>query len=1321
MELRRFLFIPMSGDQKNHNQELHEEILLCLSQDQHGFRKQFNQLVAKKDNVDWSVDLEILRSKINVSVSKASIRKGRIPNIYFGDKLPVVERREEIKRLISQHQVVILCGETGSGKTTQLPKMLLEIGRGVCGQIAHTQPRRIAARLVASRVAKELQSEIGDLVGYQIRFSDRSSPKNLIKVMTDGVLLAETQTDRYLSQYDTIIIDEAHERNLNVDFLFGYLKRLLKNRPDLKLIITSATIDADKFSSHFGQAPVIEVSGRLYPVEIRYQPPGDEGVLEDAENLYDALCQVMEEIDVAQGGGDVLVFLPGEREIRQSLEWISKHFLSKLRRSKWEALPLYSRLSIQDQNRIFTPSYSRRVILATNIAETSLTIPKIQYVIDSGLARVKRYSYRNKVEMLQVEKVSQASANQRAGRSGRVMNGVCVRLYSESDFDQRLVHAEPEILRSSLASVILRMSVFGLESPDKFPFIDPPTPKALADGYQLLEELGAIDQKRQLTAIGKKIAHIPVDPRVARMILASNELGCLDEVLKLAAGLSVQDPRERDFNSSEAPTLHGSKENKSDFSSLLEVWNWFRDIFEKKLGKKQLKELCRCRHLSLVRMFEWRELYHQLKSMSIEMGFKINDQPSKRSEIHRALLTGLLGNLGFRGDEKGVYYGARGIKFHIHPSSDLRSAKPKWIIASELVETSRLYARCVAEIDVEWVEPVAKHLTHSTYHEPRWSKNIGNVIATERVTLYGLVIVPQRQSSYGPINIREAREIFIRGALVKGEVKSPPSFLKHNLDLIESLQSVEARSRRYDLLVDDSVVYSFFEKKIPENICSWVDFEKWRKPVEAKEPRCLHLTKALLVRKDIESETFELYPDVVTMNGYAFRLEYRFEPGHIFDGVTVKVPIEMLNKIDQVRIEWLVPGLIREKVTAVIKGLPKSIRKKIFPIKQFVDEIVGDLNPKSISLFDLIIKVINASCGELITREVVNENELPDYLRMNFSVVDEVGVDLDSGRDLAELRKQFGLKATETFTTQTTKEFNKVGLKTWNFGNLPEVIEMSIQDKTVVGFPCLKDEKDSVSIILTDTEIEADFVSKRGVQRLFQLTMKEQFKFISNRWNELPQMSLQYSMLLNETGVSSGGALVQRRLIDELMSATSARAIFFDGEMIRTERAFSEAAQKAKSRIFVIANEINQIVVAIFQLYAKVRVSLSSEKFLASKDFVQNIKNHLDSLMPPDFIANTPYIYLKHFPRYLEAICSRIEKIRSDPSRDASWQSQISIFEEQIARSIELSVSSRQRQKLIEVRWSLEELRVSLWAQQLKTLYPVSFKRIERSIVESLV
>ena len=1311
----------MSRELQNHDEDLRRLINSCLSVDRYGLRKQLQQLANKsRQQGDHSIELRKLRSKISISVDQVAARERRVPKIAYHGDLPVVSSKDEIKRLIDKHQIVILCGETGSGKTTQLPKMLLEIGRGICGQIAHTQPRRIAARSVATRIAKELNSEIGDLVGYQVRFSDRSNPENLIKVMTDGILLAETQTDRYLTRYDTIIIDEAHERNLNVDFLFGYLKRILNKRSDLKLIITSATIDAEKFSSHFDQAPIIEVSGRLYPVEIRYQSPETDAVLEDAESISEAICRVVEGIDAEPAGGDVLVFLPGEREIKQSLERISKSFLSQTRRSFWEVLPLYSRLAVQEQNKVFMSSDRRRVILATNIAETSLTIPNIQFVIDTGLARVKRYSYRNKVEMLQVEKVSQASANQRSGRSGRVMNGVCVRLYSQEDFEQRMVHEEPEILRSSLATVILRMSALGLDDPEKFPFIDPPIPRALADGYQLLEELGAINRRKHLTSVGKKLYKIPVDPRVARMILASNELGCLNEVLKLAAALSVQDPREREYGLQGEDTPKHGKKITSDFLSLLSLWSWFNEIFEKKIGKKKLKEMCLRHHVSMVRMFEWRELYYQLKSMVIEMGFKVNEESGRGPDIHRSLLTGLLGNIGFRSDEKGVYYGARGIKFNIHPGSGLRNAKPKWILASELVETSRLYARGVAEIDVDWIEPIAKHLTQSTFHDPRWSKTTGNVVATERVTLYGLVIIPKRQVNYGPINLIEAREIFIRNALVHGKVRKAPPFLKYNMDLIASLESVEVRSRRYDLLVDDSVIFSFFDEKIPESICNWIAFEKWRQQVEKKDKRYLFLTKSLLVRKEIESETFDLYPDTITMNGCEFRLEYRFEPGHILDGVTLKTPIELLNKIDQAKTEWLVPGLIRDKVSRIIKDLPKSIRKKIFPVSQFVDEIVGDLRPKDKSLYDSIIKAVNELSGEEITRELFQESNLPVHLQMNFTVIDESGVEITSNRDLATLQKKLGVKAAEQFSSQIAGEFNKTGITAWNFGKLPKRVEMSHHGKSVVGFPCLKDEKDSVSMVLADTEMEAELITLGGLNRLFRLSMREQFKFIAKKWIDLPRASLQYAALLKEQGVPVGQLSVQERLSEQLLSATSKQAFFQGDALIRSESDFTEAVNKAKPQIVMVATQINRVVNHILESYSKVRQKLPSNDSQSARFLSQQVNGHMYAMLSTDFIEDTPYVYLENFPRYLEAICCRIDKFRSDPTRDEAWQEQITIFETQIDKAIELSVSSKQRNNLIEIRWSLEELRVSLWAQQLKTLYPISFKRIERALSDAL-
>jgi len=1311
----------MSNQLKNNRKEINDLIDSCLIRDQHAFRRQFDRLDLKtNDKQNGLEQLKRLRLKIKGSMELVSERKGKIPTISFPESLPVVEKQNEIKNLIKENQVTILCGETGSGKTTQLPKMLLEIGRGVRGQIAHTQPRRIAASSVANRLAKEMGSEIGDLVGYQVRFSDQSSSNNLIKVMTDGILLSETQSDRYLNKYDTIIIDEAHERNLNVDFLFGYLKSLLEKRRDLKLIITSATIDAEKFSNHFNQAPVIEVSGRLYPVEIKYQLPKDKTGSDDLEDIDDVICRVMEDIDVSGGGGDVLIFLPGEREINQSLDSIRKDFLSKKKRSAWEVLPLYSRLSIQDQRKIFTATKGRRVILSTNIAETSLTIPNIQYVIDSGLARVKRYSYRNKVEMLQVEKVSQASANQRSGRSGRVMNGVCVRLYSEEDYDSRPAHTEPEILRSSLASVILRMSTLGLDEPEKFPFIDPPLSRALADGYQLLEELGAMDQRRRLTSVGKKIARIPVDPRVARMILAGNVFGCLDEILKLAAGLSVQDPRERDFNSSDRGVSAKVSEEKSDFVSLLSVWSWFSDVFDKKPGKKKLREICLKQHISLVRMFEWRELYRHLKSMSADMGFKVNQKAGRHSDIHQALLTGLLGNIGFRGDGDGVYFGARGIKFYIHPGSELRRSKPKWIVASELVETSRLYARCVSEISADWIEPLAKHLTQSTYQEPRWSKSSGNVVASERVTLYGLVIIPRRQINYGPIDPRESREIFIRNALVEGQVKTFPSFLKHNLSLIESLENVEARSRKYDLLVDDSVVYSFFDEKVPEQIWSWVEFEKWRKNIEKKNQRYLYLSKSLLIRKEIESSTFDLYPDFIEMNGCEFKLDYRFEPGHILDGVTLKTPIEMVNKIDHSRVEWLVPGLIREKVTQIVKSLPKSIRRKVFPLPQFIDEVVGDLKPRDNSLYDEVISIIAHHYGVEMTRDAFDETDFPLYLRMNYTVLDELGNELGSSRDLPAMQQKFGVIAKEVFTLHAAPELTQTGIKSWNFGDLPSVVEMTLKGKTVPGFPCIKDEEESVSVIVVDTETEAELVSKKGIQRLFQLVNKDQFKFAAKNWTGLSRAALQYSMLLSACEEPFGPLTVQNRLSNEMLAATSARALSLGGYEVRSQAEFSDLIKRAKPTITVIANEINQTVVETFDLYAKVTAALKANKISDTSVFFQNIKSHLSHLMPPNFISITPHAHLIHFPRYLEALRFRIEKMRSDPQRDQSWQQQISEYLSKLDAAINVTASESQRNQLVEVKWSIEELRVSLWAQQIKTLYPISFKRIERAMAEAM-
>ncbi len=1287
-----------------------------LTRDHFQFRRRLRTIQRSAGSNHPNVSLEKLRADIAASVDQVAKRASRIPAVEYDTPLPVVERQDEIKTLIEKNQVIILCGETGSGKTTQLPKMLLEIGRGVRGQIAHTQPRRIAARTVAHRIAAELGTDLGDIVGYKVRFSDKSDPRNLIKLMTDGVLLAETQSDRFLDTYDTIVIDEAHERNLNVDFLFGYLKKLLKKRHDLKLIITSATIDSEKFSAHFGNAPVIEVSGRTYPVDIQYV---DEQSLEAEKRDSiedDLLISSLSRIEAHGGQGDVLIFLPGEREIKSGLELIRRSFLSGGRAKFWELLPLFSRLSPTEQNKIFTRQERRRIILATNIAETSLTIPNIQFVIDTGLARIKRYSYRNKVEMLQTERVSQASANQRAGRSGRVMNGVCIRLYSESDFESRPIHPDPEILRSSLAAVILKMESLGLKDPSSFPFVDSPIPRAITDGYQLLEELGAIDPIKQLTRLGTELARLPLDPRVGRMVLASRENGCTDEVLKLAAGFSVPDVRDNSFYGDVQNDVEPPKREKSDFDLMLDVWEWFQGEFEKKQGKRRLKEACQKRHISVARMFEWRELYQQLKSTAKNIGIPIGSGSSRKEDVIRSVLSGLLGNIGYLIDKDGTYIGARGIKFQIHPSSNLKKKKPKWIVAMELVETQRLYARGVASIDVTWIEPIAKHLTRSTYREPRWSKNLGSVVADEQVTLYGLVIVASRQVQYGPIAPSDAREIFIRDALVHGHVKKSPPFMVHNQELIEAVSSIEERVRRYDLLVDEGIIHSFFDERVPKDINTWTQFEQWRKSVERVDPKILYLKKSLLIRREVDEGTYDLYPDEVEINGIHFQLSYRFEPGHPLDGVTLAAPIELLNQVHEQTTEWLVPGLLREKITELVKALPKVVRKQLFPVNQFVDAVVGDLRQKKISLYEHIASVlkhrhnITVPIGDLLNLVI------PKHLMMNFSILDEAGVEIKCGRNLSELKRELGSKAKDAFSTQEENVGQKIGLKSWNFGDLPDAVTVTVNGRRATGYPALRDDGDSVSMVFLDVEMDARRMSLSGLQRLFRLSAKEQFKFVEKQLSSIVSRALQYSVLLRQHGVILQGSSVQDRLMELLLQSVANRALSLPQNTIKTQAEFLEKTRKAKTDLVTIANELSKLTEAIFDQYATVMTGIEEKKKVLEPSCRSAINDHLLQLMSADFLRDTPYEYLRHYPRYLSSIMFRIEKAIADPHKDLMWQEEIDAISNRIRIGLDRCRDASQIELLSKLKWSIEELRVSLWAQQLKTPKPVSFKRIEKAL-----
>ena len=1285
--------------------ELARAIEHCLIRDRH-------RLLRRLREARDPAALEAVARDAESSAAAAEARRARKPRIDYPEQLPVSGKRDDIARAIESSQVVIVCGETGSGKTTQLPKICLDIGRGVFGLVGHTQPRRIAARSVANRIAQELSSPLGDLVGYQVRFTDKSNPGNLVKVMTDGILLAETQSDRFLNAYDTLIIDEAHERSLNIDFLLGYVKQLLPKRPELKLIITSATIDAERFSRHFGDAPVVEVSGRLYPVEVVYRPFDEEDEDTHDIDLPEAVANAVGDVTSQSSGGDVLVFLPGEREIRETAEALRKQHPKGT-----EILPLYARLSPQEQERVFQTGGPRRVVLATNVAETSLTVPGIRYVIDSGLARVNRYSYRNKVELLQIEKISRASANQRAGRCGRVMNGVCVRLYSEEDFAARAEFTDPEILRSSLASVILRMQALRLGEVEDFPFVEAPSSKAVADGYQLLMELGAVDESHKLTPLGEQLARMPIDPRIARMIVAGREFGCLKEILVLASGLSIPDPRARPMDKQEAATQAHAEfaDERSDFVAYLKLWAWFEEALKHKESNRKLVALCHDRFLSYLRLREWRELHGQLAAVVAELQWRPNDKDARYEEVHRALLTGLLGNIGFKSEEAGVYLGARAIKYWINPGSGLKKRQPKWVMAAELTETTRLYARVVAQIEPDWIEKLGAHLAKRNYRDAKWSREAGNVVASEQVSVYGLIVVPRRQVLYGPVDPVVARELFIRGALVAGEVNARAPFLEHNRRLVEEVRELEHKSRRHDVLVDDSAIFDFFDERVPQGLWSWVEFDKWRREAERKDPELLFLDKSALMRHAAEQVTVDLYPDELEIGGHRLKLDYRFEPGHPLDGVTMTVPLAALNQVDERRCEWLVPGLLRDKVTELVRGLPKGLRKHFVPVPQVVTAVLGAMKPEPKPFAQVLAAALHKKTGVEVPVEALEAVEVPGHLRMNFRVVDEKGEELAMGRDLVELRAQLGVKARRSFTESAGSQFERKGLTAWDFGELPESMEVERAGQKIVGFPALADEHDSVSLVLVDTEREAELATRRGLRRLFRLAAPEQVKYLARNLPGLSEMSLRYALLLEEQGVRGDKASVTERLREELVAAACDRAFFVDAEPVRDRKAFEGRVVKAKTRLAEVANELCRLTAEILTAHQALRARLNEPRYAAWPRAIGDIRAQVKALLAEGFIVSVPFEHLKHTPRYLEAVGVRLDKLASNPERDANWQQQLLRFSQMLSTRQEQDRLRGVRDPKVEAfRWMLEELRVSLWAQQLKTPYPVSFKRLEK-------
>ena len=1329
---------------------------------------------------------EIAR-KIQLSQAKYQQRLTNLPKPEYPPELPVSGKKAEIAEAISKNQVVIICGETGSGKTTQIPKICLELGRGVAGLIGHTQPRRIAARSVASRIAQELQSPLGEVVGYKVRFNDKLSEGSYVKLMTDGILLAETQGDKFLNAYDTIIIDEAHERSLNIDFLLGYLKQLLPRRPDLKVIVTSATIDADRFSKHFNGAPVIEVSGRTYPVEIRYRPLGkagfrtketgepenaqfdadDETIFgiarktktearwleedDEEEAIEEAIMDAADDL-LRQGDGDILVFLPGEREIRDTAEHLRKYQGRSAKLKHIEVLPLFARLSIEDQQKIFKPHSSRRIVLATNVAETSLTVPGIKYVIDAGLARMNRYSTRAKVEQLQIEKISQAAAKQRAGRCGRVSNGICVRLYSEQDFDGRPEFTEPEILRSSLASVILRMAALRLGDVTEFPFIEPPSSRLVADGYLLLQELGAVDSNRQITETGIQLAKLPLDPRVGRMILAAKRENCLSEILIIASVLSMQDPRERPMDKREAADNAHSKfaAEGSDFMSYLKIWDFYDNALKTKKSNKDLLNQCHANFLSFLRLKEWRELHGQIVNIVEELGFltpspfkgegksggeslpyagktlpspQPSPQPSplkgegvksvmsdaqKFEQIHKALLAGLLGNIGFKDGDNDSYAGARGIRFFVAPGSTLKKTRPKWVIAAELVDTSKLYARCVAKIEPDWIEPLARGLTESQYSDPRWDRKMGMVNAWERVSLYGLTIIPKRRVHYGPINPQESREIFIREALANGEFDTKSAFFTANERLIAEVEELEHKARRQDVLVDEHQLFAFYDSKVPADVFNAASFEKWREGAEKLNPKLMYLTRDDLMRHGADAITAVQFPEKMMLNGVDGKqsieipLKYRFEPSHILDGVTATVPLALLNQLDPTATEWLVPGMLREKLTYLVKALPKNFRRVCVPVPEFV---TGFLDQNAIAQAP-IKPLLAAHIQRVTTLKIGFEDwvdETPAHLLMNFSVVDDAGRELAMGRDWRALQKKLGQAAQLTFRN-TSPDIEKTGLKQWDFGDLPQTLSFERDGLKVTGYPAIEDNIDSVSVKLFDTAIEADANLRKGVCRLMRFELKEQIKQLEKSLPNFNQYALTFRNIMSPDD-----------LREDMVTAIADRAFIGEDDLPRTNADFIKLKARARTRLPAVSQAIVRQVQAVGLEYQAL-INMQAKMPATVNRLKKDVDSQINYLVYKNCFTQTPWEYLQHIPRYLKALNLRIQKQPANPDRDGKNAASVGL----IWQKWQDKMNSLQQSHmdippaLHDFRWQMEELRVSLFAQELKTPMPISTKRLDK-------
>jgi len=1287
-------------------------------------------------------------------------------SIHFPESLPVSGKRDEIMAALAAHQVVIVCGETGSGKTTQLPKIALAMGRGKLnaapgtrGQlIGHTQPRRIAASSVAKRIAQELDTPLGDVVGFKVRFQDRLSRDASVKLMTDGILLAETQTDPLLKAYDTLIIDEAHERSLNIDFLLGYLREILPRRPDLKVVVTSATIDAERFARHFaskeGPAPVIYVSGRMFPVEQRWRP------FEESRDygLNEAIADGVDELWQGHAAGDILVFLPGEREIREAADHLRKHLSHSPLTRTAEVLPLFARLSQAEQDRIFDSHGGRRIVLATNVAETSLTVPGIRYVIDAGTARVKRYSFRSKVEQLLVEPVSQAAANQRAGRCGRVADGICIRLYDEKDFASRPRFTDPEILRSSLAGVILRMKALHLGDVEQFPFIEPPQRRAIADGYQLLNELGAVDDANELTAMGRELARLPLDPRVGRMILEARTRGALDEVLVIASALSVQDVRDRPMDmQAQADQQHAKfDDDKSEFSGYVRLWQWLDASRgghgqDHKLSNRQYEQLLRQNFISIRRVREWRDIHSQLHTVVAEHKWRLNTEPASYEELHKSMLAGLLGNIGWKiedesapgGGQSSEYLGARGIKFHRHPGAHLRKRPGRWIVCAELVETTRLFGRGIANIEPQWIEQVAGHLLRKQLLDPHWEKKAAEVMALERATLYGLVVYSGRRVPFARVDMQGARDVFIREGLVAGQWDTRLPFLAANLKLVKQVEEIEHKSRRQDVLVDDELIYAFYDQQLPRDVYSGTTFESWFRDASRANPSLLKLTRDELMRHEAAGITTQAFPRTIRLGGVDCAATYLHEPGDARDGLTVTVPLFVLNQVSDDRVEWLVPGMLKDKVQALLKSLPQKPRARLVPLPESAARMTEALGtPEAFgagTLTDAVLRQVRNATSLDVKRNDFKLDMLSPHLFMNLRVVDEHGRQLGIGRNLGALKAELGaqargafqalagLKATaapsdaseNTAITDASgrSEVARCATKSvadkapgnvpaadrrytaWDFGELPEIMEIRKGGQSLVGFPALVDGGDAVTIEVFDEPEVAAAKHRAGLRRLFALQIRDALKYLEKNIPDLQKMAVAFMPL---------GTLEELR--GQIIDVALDRAFLLD-PLPANAVDFKRRVEEGRGRLTLIANEVARLAGTILAEYATAARKIKDTRI--QPEATADAAQQLQRLVPKRFLVMAPWPALQHFARYLKAITLRLDKLRADPARDAARLAELRPQEQRYWRLVaerKGAVDARMQ----DFRWLLEELRVSLFAQELRTPQPVSIKRLDK-------